>query len=47
MQGLLRKLAEAKPGKMTGGLEKQYGQAYQRLVRLGAAPQIRHKYRGR
>jgi hypothetical protein len=26
--------------------ELQYGQSYQRLVRLGAAAQIRGKYRG-
>jgi len=44
---MLRKIAEAVPGKMTAGMEKQYGEAYQRLVRLGAAPQLRRKYRGR
>jgi hypothetical protein len=27
------------------GVENRYGQAYQRLVLLGAAPQIRLKYR--
>ena len=47
MHGMLRKIADAKPGKMSAGLENQYGEAYQRLVRLGAAPQLRHKYRGR
>lgn len=26
--------------------EKRYGQLYQRLVRQGAEPQIRRKYRG-
>lgn len=28
------------------GNENMYGQAYQRLVLLGARPQIRRKYRG-
>lgn len=28
------------------GVEAAYGQAYQRLVLLGARPQIRGKYRG-
>ena len=28
------------------GVEAAYGQAYQALVRLGAAPQLRKKYRG-
>jgi len=28
------------------GAEKAYGDAYQRLVRLGVRPQLRKKYRG-
>jgi hypothetical protein len=32
-------------GKGGGGVENRYGQAYQRLVLLGAAPQLRRKYR--
>jgi hypothetical protein len=32
-------------GKSAPGIEKGYGQAYQALVRVGAAPQIKHKYR--
>ena len=46
MHTLLVKIRDAKAGKMTSGLEAQYGQAYQRLVRLGARPQLRYKYRG-
>lgn len=42
----LKRIAESKPGKMTSGMEKIYGNAYQRLVRLGARTQIRGKYRG-
>lgn len=34
-----------KPGKHTAGLEASYSQAYQFLVRLGAKPQIKKKYR--
>ena len=41
----LKRIWEIKPGKATAGVEAQYGQAYQRLVRMGAKPQIRHKYR--
>jgi hypothetical protein len=29
-----------------GGIESAYSTAYQALVRLGAAPQLRKKYRG-
>jgi hypothetical protein len=32
-------------GKSAQGAEKAYGQAYQALVRAGAAPQIKAKYR--
>jgi hypothetical protein len=34
-----------KPGKHTSGLEAKYSAAYQYLVRLGAKPQIKLKYR--
>lgn len=47
MNGMLKKIADSKPGKMTSGMEKVYGASYQRLVRLGARPQIRSKYRGK
>jgi hypothetical protein len=46
MDRALAKLRESKPGKHTFGLEAQYGQAYQRLVRLGARHQLRLKHRG-
>lgn len=45
MAAVFRKIQDSKPGKHTFGLESQYGQAYQRLVRLGAAPQLRLKHR--
>lgn len=32
-------------GKSAQGAENQYGQAYQDLVRIGAKPQLRLKYR--
>ena len=32
-------------GKVGEGTEKQYGQAYQALVKAGFRPQIRKKYR--
>jgi len=32
-------------GKSAQGVENQYGQAYQALVKAGVRPQIRHKYR--
>jgi hypothetical protein len=38
-------LRRDKPGKHTAGHEASYGQAYQFLVRLGAKPQIKQKYR--
>jgi hypothetical protein len=34
------------PGSAGRGHEARYGQAHQRLVQLGAAPQVRRKYRG-
>lgn len=46
LDATLKKLRDAKAGKMTAGMESVYGQAYQRLVRLGAKPQLRLKYRG-
>jgi hypothetical protein len=42
----LKRIKEAKAGKMNFGYEATYGQAYQRLVRLGVRPQLRGKYRG-
>lgn len=39
-------IRKSKPGDGSG-LEGKLGQAYQRLVRLGARPQLRLKYRGR
>jgi hypothetical protein len=41
----LARLREVQPGKATAGLEAHYGQAYQRLVRLGERPQLKLKYR--
>lgn len=32
-------------GKSAAGVEKEYGQAYQALVRAGLAPQLKAKYR--
>lgn len=32
-------------GKSAAGVEKEYGQAYQALVRAGQAPQLKAKYR--
>lgn len=32
-------------GKAGEGIEKQYGQAYQQLVKVGLKPQLRKKYR--
>jgi hypothetical protein len=46
MEAALVKLRNAKAGKMTAGLEAVYGNAYQKLVRLGVRPQIKGKYRG-
>ena len=45
--GTIRKTAAVScPGKAGSGQEKKYGQAYQRLVNAGVAPQLRLKYRG-
>lgn len=38
------RLARSKPS-AGAGVEASYGQAYQKLVLLGVAPQIRKKYR--
>jgi hypothetical protein len=46
MDRVLKIIRNSKPGKQTAGHEAQYGQAYQRLVRAGARPQIRLKHRG-
>lgn len=35
----------ASTGKSASGAESAYGQAYQELVRIGARPQLRLKYR--
>jgi len=43
---LLKRIREAKAGKLNFGLEAMYGQAYQRRVRMNDAPQLRRKYRG-
>lgn len=40
-----RSIKEAIPGKPGFGIEARYGEAYQRLVRLGVAPQLKRKYR--
>lgn len=40
-----RKLLGGKRGKNGPGDEACYAQAYQRLVRLGAQPQLKGKYR--
>lgn len=32
-------------GKSAAGVEKEYGQAYQALVRAGVAPQLKARYR--
>ena len=40
-----RKRLDNASGKSASGVEAQYGEAYQALVRLGLAPQLRNKYR--
>jgi hypothetical protein len=42
----LAEIRKAKPGG-AGSAESQLGSSYQRLVRLGAKPQLKLKYRGR
>lgn len=46
MDAWLKRIKEAKAGKQNTGLEASYGEAYQRLVRLGKRPQLKAKYRG-
>lgn len=46
MEAFLKRLKDSKAGKQNSGLEASYGQAYSRLVRLGAKPKLRLKYRG-
>ena len=41
----LGRMGSSEPLSRRNGLESAYGQAYQRLVRLGARTQIRLKYR--
>ena len=41
----LPKLGSSQTVSKRNGVENNYGQAYQRLVRLGVAPQLRAKYR--
>lgn len=45
LDAALGKIKNAQSGKQNFGLEAQYGQAYQRLVRLGVRPQLKGKYR--
>jgi hypothetical protein len=40
-----RKRRDLAVGKGGSGAENAYGQAYQQLVKAGAAPQLRYKYR--
>lgn len=40
-----RKRLDGASGKSAGGVEAAYGEAYQLMVRLGVAPQIKAKYR--
>lgn len=40
-----KKISQSKAGKHTNGLEAAYAKAYQRLVKLGLAVQLRGKYR--
>ena len=42
----LGRMGSSDPLGMRNGVEAKYSQAYQRLVRLGARPQLRKKYRG-
>lgn len=53
IKDLTRKLESAykrmsvSTGKSASGAESAYGQAYQELVRIGARPKLRLKYRSR
>lgn len=46
LDSALGKIKNAKAGKLNFGYEATYGQVYQRLVRAGAKPQLKMKYRG-
>lgn len=46
LESCLVKIKNTKAGKATRGVEANYGEAYQKLVRLGARPQLKGKYRG-
>lgn len=46
MDKALADIRASDAGKMTAGQEARYGDAYQRLVRLGDKPQLRRKHRG-
>lgn len=46
LDSALTRIRNTKAGKGTAGVEAVYGMAYQRLVRLGARPQVKGKYRG-
>lgn len=39
------KIKKQQGGNSAQGIEKEYAQAYQQLVKLGVAPQLRSKYR--
>lgn len=45
MEAALTRIKNTKPGKTTYGIEVLYGNAYSRLVRLGAERKLRGKYR--
>lgn len=46
LESCLVKIKNTKAGKATRGVEANYGEAYQKLVRLGVRPQLKGKYRG-
>lgn len=43
---LSQRIRQMPSGKSADGIEHQYGQAYQRLVRAGLRSQLKGKYRG-
>ena len=45
MEEARRRLKDAPAGLQGAGAEKAYAEAYQRLVKLGLAQQLRRKYR--
>lgn len=45
LSGRLGRMGSSEALSRRNGLEATYGQTYQALVRLGARPQIRKKYR--